>query len=63
MSAARSAMTVPFPTPRGPRFGSGVAVVAGALLMIYALLFPRREVIQPGPVEQQRLDQSHGMVK
>ena len=32
------------------RFGSGVAVVLGALLFIYAVLAPRREVIEPGPV-------------
>ena len=31
------------------RFGSGVAVVLGALLYIYAVLVPRREVISPGP--------------
>ncbi len=30
------------------RFGSGVAVVLGALLFIYAIAFPRREVIEPG---------------
>ncbi len=30
------------------RFGSGVAVVTGALLYIYAVLVPRREVISPG---------------
>ncbi|SEN35728.1 nitric oxide reductase, NorB subunit apoprotein [Paracoccus alcaliphilus] len=32
------------------RLGAGVAVVLGALLLIYALLVPRREVIEPGPV-------------
>jgi nitric oxide reductase subunit B len=31
------------------RFGSGLAVVLGALLFIYAVLAPRREVIAPGP--------------
>ena len=35
------------------RFGAGVAVVLGALLFIYAALFPRREVIAPGPLVQQ----------
>lgn len=30
------------------RFGSGVAVVLGAILFIYAILVPRREVIEPG---------------
>jgi nitric oxide reductase subunit B len=30
------------------RFGSGVAVVLGALLFIYAVAFPRREIIEPG---------------
>ncbi len=30
------------------RFGSGVAVVVGALLYIYAVLVPRREMISPG---------------
>ncbi|MDF3853215.1 cbb3-type cytochrome c oxidase subunit I [Paracoccus sp. P2] len=33
------------------RFGSGVAVVLGALLFIYAVLFPRREVVTAGPVQ------------
>ena len=37
------------------RFGSGVAVVLGALLFIYAVAFPRREVVRPGPVERERL--------
>lgn len=32
------------------RFGAGVAVVAGVLLFILASLFPRREVIEPGPL-------------
>ena len=30
------------------RFGAGVAVVLGCYLLIYALLVPRREVIEPG---------------
>jgi nitric oxide reductase subunit B len=30
------------------RFGAGVAVVLGALLFIYAVAFPRREIIEPG---------------
>ncbi|MCB2128187.1 MAG: cbb3-type cytochrome c oxidase subunit I [Rhodobacteraceae bacterium] len=33
------------------RFGSGVAVVLGAYLLIYALAFPRREVVKPGPAQ------------
>ncbi|WP_417728257.1 cbb3-type cytochrome c oxidase subunit I [Roseovarius sp.] len=33
------------------RFGSGFAVVLGALLLIYALAFPRREVVTPGPIQ------------
>ncbi|QFQ86234.1 nitric-oxide reductase large subunit [Paracoccus kondratievae] len=36
------------------RFGSGVAVVLGALLFIYAVLFPRREVVIAGPVQTHR---------
>ncbi|MDQ7260306.1 cbb3-type cytochrome c oxidase subunit I [Paracoccus sp. PS-1] len=36
------------------RFGSGVAVVLGALLFIYAVLFPRREVVVPGPVQSHK---------
>ena len=32
------------------RFGSGVAVVLGALLFIWAIAFPRAEVIEPGQV-------------
>ncbi|WP_422365649.1 cbb3-type cytochrome c oxidase subunit I [Pelagibius sp.] len=31
------------------RFGSGVAVVLGAVLFIYAVLAPRKEIIEPGP--------------
>ena len=30
------------------RFGSGVAVVLGALLFIYSVMVPRREVIERG---------------
>jgi nitric oxide reductase subunit B len=30
------------------RFGAGVAVVLGCLLFIYAVLVPRRELIEPG---------------
>ncbi|WP_101068469.1 cbb3-type cytochrome c oxidase subunit I [Roseovarius salinarum] len=31
------------------RFGSGVAVAIGVLMLIYALAFPRREVVSPEP--------------
>lgn len=34
------------------RFGSGIAVVLGALLFIYAVLAPRKEVIAPGHMQQ-----------
>ncbi|CAM3651235.1 cbb3-type cytochrome c oxidase subunit I [Paracoccus yeei] len=34
------------------RLGAGVAVVLGAYMLIYSLLKPRREVIEPGPVIQ-----------
>ena len=37
------------------RFGAGVAVVLGAVLFIYAMAFPRREVVTPGPLESDRL--------
>ena len=30
------------------RFGAGIAVVLGALIFIYAILVPRREVVAPG---------------
>jgi nitric oxide reductase subunit B len=30
------------------RFGSGIAVVLGVALFIYALAVPRREIIEPG---------------
>jgi nitric oxide reductase subunit B len=32
------------------RFGSGIAVVLGAILFIYSMLVVRREVVKPGPV-------------
>ena len=32
------------------RFGSGIAVVLGALLFIYSMLVVRQEIVQPGPV-------------
>ncbi|WP_423212146.1 cbb3-type cytochrome c oxidase subunit I [Paracoccus yeei] len=34
------------------RLGAGAAVVLGSYMLIYSLLKPRREVIQPGPVIQ-----------
>ncbi|HRO50709.1 MAG TPA: cbb3-type cytochrome c oxidase subunit I, partial [Hyphomicrobium sp.] len=37
------------------RFGAGVAVVLGALLFVVAILLPRREVIEPGPLAKQQL--------
>lgn len=37
------------------RFGAGVAVVTGALLMIYALVVPKREVVKPGPNVSEQL--------
>lgn len=36
------------------RFGSGVAVVLGALLFIYAVLVPGREIVAPGPVQRHK---------
>ena len=36
------------------RFGAGLAVVVGALLFIYAVLFPRREVVDAGPVQRHK---------
>ena len=36
-------------------FGAGVAVVLGAVLFIYAVAFPRREIVTPGPLESDRL--------
>lgn len=41
------------------RFGSGVAVVLGALLFIYAVMVPGREVVPAGPVQQHRDDLAH----
>jgi nitric oxide reductase subunit B len=32
------------------RFGSGVAVVLGAVLFIYAVMKPRKEIIEAGAV-------------
>jgi nitric oxide reductase subunit B len=37
------------------RFGAGVAVVLGAVLFIYSVAFPRREMIEPGELEQGRI--------
>ena len=34
------------------RFGSGVAVVLGVLLFLYAILAPRGEIIADGPSRQ-----------
>ncbi len=39
------------------RFGAGVAVVTGALLMIYALVVPKREVVKPGPNVTEQLSE------
>ncbi|WP_417807843.1 cbb3-type cytochrome c oxidase subunit I [Thioclava sp.] len=36
------------------RFGSGVAVVLGAYLLIYALAFPRREIVTAGPAQARK---------
>lgn len=41
------------------RFGSGLAVVAGALLFIWSVLAVRREVVTPGPVQQHRDQMAH----
>ena len=38
------------------RFGAGVAVVLGAVLFIYSVAFPRREILTPGPLESGRLE-------
>jgi nitric oxide reductase subunit B len=38
------------------RFGSGIAVVLGALLFIYSVMVPRREIVSPGPIERDRLE-------
>jgi nitric oxide reductase subunit B len=37
------------------RFGSGVAVVLGVALFLYAILVPGKEIIEPGPLEQDRI--------
>jgi nitric oxide reductase subunit B len=31
------------------RFGAGVAVVLGAILFVFAILVPQREIIEPSP--------------
>jgi len=36
------------------RFGSGVAVVLGAYLLIYSLAFPRREIVKPGAAQSNK---------
>ena len=41
------------------RFGSGVAVVVGALLFIYSIAVVRREVVTPGPVQSHRDELAH----
>lgn len=41
------------------RFGSGVAVVLGALLFIYSVMVPRREVVEPGPAQDHREHVAH----
>lgn len=41
------------------RFGSGLAVVVGALLFIWSVLAVRREVVTPGPVQRQRDEIAH----
>ena len=41
------------------RFGSGLAVVAGALLFIWSVLAVRREGVTPGPVQQHRDQMAH----
>jgi len=41
------------------RFGAGVVVVIGALLMIYALVVPKREVVKPGPNVTEQLRKGH----
>ena len=33
------------------RFGAGVAVVLGALLFIYSIAFPRKEIVERGASE------------
>ncbi|MBA4491856.1 cbb3-type cytochrome c oxidase subunit I [Paracoccus sp. S1E-3] len=36
------------------RFGAGIAVVLGAVLFIWSVMFPRREVVDPGPVQSHK---------
>ena len=36
------------------RFGAGVAVVLGAVLFIWSVLVPRREMVNPGPVQSHK---------
>ena len=43
-----------FPVPRRC-VSAGVAVVLGCILFIYAVAFPRREIVTPGPLESDRL--------
>ncbi|MFD0909710.1 cbb3-type cytochrome c oxidase subunit I [Ruegeria arenilitoris] len=38
------------------RFGSGLVAVIGALLFIYSIWVPRKEIVEPGPVERERLE-------
>ncbi len=38
------------------RFGAGVVVLLGVLLFLYSIFMPRREIVQPGPVERHRLE-------
>ncbi|MGL4279075.1 MAG: cbb3-type cytochrome c oxidase subunit I [Albidovulum sp.] len=44
------------------RFVAGAAVVLGAILYIYAVLVPRREVVTPGPLEQNRITRDEDRV-
>ena len=41
------------------RFGSGIAVVLGALLFIYSIVVVRREVVEPGPAQVHRDQLAH----
>ncbi|MRX50476.1 nitric-oxide reductase large subunit [Paracoccus sp. S-4012] len=41
------------------RFGSGVAVVVGALLFIYSVLVVRSEVVDPGPLQRRIEEEAH----
>ncbi len=36
------------------RFGAGIAVVLGAVLFIWSVLVPRREMVNPGPVQSHK---------